>query len=61
MRQLREQDRKEHVYEPNYNKGYIPLTFEAMINHVYTTTERNNVREKINLPTLKSITREEGV
>jgi Ca2+-binding EF-hand superfamily protein len=45
MREVREKSRKSSNLEDF--QEYIPLTFDAMLNYLYTKSERDNIRRKI--------------
>lgn len=47
MREIRRQRRKDNRTKELPRFSYIPLTFEAMLSHVHTTSERNNIRQRI--------------
>lgn len=56
MREVREKNRKSTKLDDF--QEYIPLTFDAMLNYLYTKSERDNIRRRITSPEEKPITRD---
>lgn len=53
MRDFRIKEAKKEKNNEYYEKGYIPMTFEAMLNYVYSRSERDNIRCCIGVPSQK--------